>query len=201
VKNRGDAETYKAQIFKLLDADKTEIRFNSEWMTTNLARMVFVRLASHITVKQILERDDFAKRLEQEVLLPCTSCFTPHPGLRLVALEADVELEDGSKIQPANGRGLAARVRAGVADSRDHAFVGRDRRRSEDVQSLGITSASRTSAGNFWQGYVDIGRVDVAYYELLTDLTPAAINRMRLDVALSHLTLGRQRWISPKDHH
>src|SRR5436309_10601970 len=59
-----NAETYKKQIFKLLDADKTEIRFNSEWMYP-MDAVGLVRLASHITVKQILERDDFDQRLSE----------------------------------------------------------------------------------------------------------------------------------------
>lgn len=87
-----NAETYKRQIFKLLDPDKTEIRFNSEWMD-KLGAAGFVRLASHVTVKQILERDDFAKRLMQEkpialheLLYPLTQAYDS------VALEADVEL-------------------------------------------------------------------------------------------------------------
>src|SRR3989449_6741770 len=58
-----NAETYKQQIFKLLDPEKTEIRFNSEWMG-KLGADGFVRLASHVTVRQILERDDFHQRLE-----------------------------------------------------------------------------------------------------------------------------------------
>src|SRR3989449_5754696 len=60
-----NAETYKKQIFKLLDPEKTEIRFNSEWMD-KLGADGFVRLASHVTVKQILERDDFATRVREE---------------------------------------------------------------------------------------------------------------------------------------
>ena len=87
-----NAETYKRQIFKLLDPDKTEIRFNSEWMD-KLGSDGFVRLASHVTVKQILERDDFAKRLTEEkpvalheLLYPLTQAYDS------VALEADVEL-------------------------------------------------------------------------------------------------------------
>src|SRR2546422_10852051 len=60
-----NAETYKQQIFKLLDPVRTEIRFNSEWMD-KLGSDGFIRLASHGTVKQILERDDFAKRLTEE---------------------------------------------------------------------------------------------------------------------------------------
>lgn len=87
-----NAETYKRQIFKLLDPDKTEIRFNSEWMD-QLGAAGFIRLASHVTVKQILERDDFAKRLKEEkpialheLLYPLTQAYDS------VALEADVEL-------------------------------------------------------------------------------------------------------------
>jgi len=87
-----NAETYKSQIFKLLDPDQTEIRFNSEWMD-RLGADGFVKLASHVTVRQILERDDFAKRLQQEkpialheLLYPLTQAYDS------VALEADVEL-------------------------------------------------------------------------------------------------------------
>jgi tyrosyl-tRNA synthetase len=87
-----NAETYKRQIFKLLDPDKTEIRFNSEWMD-KFDAYSFVRLAARTTVKQILERDDFRKRLSEErpialheLLYPLTQAYDS------VALEADVEL-------------------------------------------------------------------------------------------------------------
>jgi tyrosyl-tRNA synthetase len=87
-----NAETYKSQIFKLLDPVKTEIRFNSEWMD-KVGADGFIRLASHVTVKQILERDDFSKRLDEErpialheLLYPLTQAYDS------VALEADVEL-------------------------------------------------------------------------------------------------------------
>jgi tyrosyl-tRNA synthetase len=87
-----NAETYKQQIFKLLDPAKTEIRFNAEWMD-KLGSDGFIRLASHVTIKQILERDDFSKRLAEErpialheLLYPLTQAYDS------VALEADVEL-------------------------------------------------------------------------------------------------------------
>ncbi|HSS21940.1 MAG TPA: tyrosine--tRNA ligase [Pyrinomonadaceae bacterium] len=87
-----NAETYKKQIFKLLDPGKTDIRFNSEWMD-RLGADGFIKLASHVTVKQILERDDFAKRLKDEkpialheLLYPLTQAYDS------VALQADVEL-------------------------------------------------------------------------------------------------------------
>jgi tyrosyl-tRNA synthetase len=87
-----NAETYKAQIFKLLDPKKTEIRFNSEWMD-KLGSAGFVRLASHITVKQILERDDFQKRLAEERPIALHELLYPLvQGYDSVALEADVEL-------------------------------------------------------------------------------------------------------------
>lgn len=87
-----NAETYKRQIFKLLDPDRTEMRFNSEWMD-KLGSDGFIRLASHVTVKQILERDDFQKRLAEERPLALHELLYPlTQGYDSVALEADVEL-------------------------------------------------------------------------------------------------------------
>src|ERR671917_13192 len=87
-----NAETYKKQIFKLLDPEKTVIEFNGRWMDA-LGADGFVRLASHVTVKQILERDDFQKRLSEErpvalheLLYPLTQAYDS------VALKADVEI-------------------------------------------------------------------------------------------------------------
>lgn len=87
-----NAETYKTQIFKLLDPEKTEIRFNSEWMEKFTASD-FVRLTSKTTVKQILERDDFEKRMSEEKPIALHELLYPLvQGYDSVALEADVEL-------------------------------------------------------------------------------------------------------------
>jgi tyrosyl-tRNA synthetase len=87
-----NAETYKTQIFKLLDPEKTEIRFNSEWMDA-LGADGFVRLAARVTVKQILERDDFEKRLAEERPIALHELLYPLvQGYDSVALKADVEL-------------------------------------------------------------------------------------------------------------
>jgi tyrosyl-tRNA synthetase len=86
------AETYKAQIYKLLDPAQTEIRFNSEWMD-KLGSEGFIRLAMHVTVKQILERDDFQKRLAEEKPIALHELLYPLvQAYDSVALEADVEL-------------------------------------------------------------------------------------------------------------
>ena len=87
-----NAETYKTQIYKLLDPEKTEIRFNSEWMDKYSAAD-FVKLCSRVTVKQILERDDFEKRLREERPISLHELLYPlTQGYDSVALEADVEL-------------------------------------------------------------------------------------------------------------
>lgn len=87
-----NAETYKAQIFKLLDPEKTVVDFNSRWMD-GLGSDGFIRLASHVTVKQILERDDFQKRLKEEKPIALHELLYPLvQGYDSVALEADVEL-------------------------------------------------------------------------------------------------------------
>ncbi|MEO8573059.1 MAG: tyrosine--tRNA ligase [Pyrinomonadaceae bacterium] len=87
-----NAETYKAQMFRLLDPGKTEIRFNGEWMDKFTAAD-FVKLAAKTTVKQILERDDFTKRMTDEKPISLHELLYPLvQGYDSVALEADVEL-------------------------------------------------------------------------------------------------------------
>src|SRR5215208_2916689 len=87
-----NAETYKQQIYKLLDPEKTVVDFNSRWMNT-LGSAGFLRLAAHVTVRQILERDDFQQRLEANRPLALHEVMYPLVmGYDSVALEADVEL-------------------------------------------------------------------------------------------------------------
>ena len=176
-----NAETYKKQIFKLLDPDRTEIRFNSEWMG-GLGSDGFIRLASHVTVKQILERDDFQKRLAEErpvalheLLYPLTQAYDS------VALKADVEL--------------------GGTDQKFNLLVGRNLQREykQEPQAVitmpllegtdGVQKMSK-SLGN----YIGIDEAPQEifgkimsisdelmwrYYELLTDLRAEEIAAMR----------------------
>jgi tyrosyl-tRNA synthetase len=87
-----NAETYETQIFKLLDPQKTEIRFNSQWMN-RFGAADFVRLCSRVTVKQILERDDFEKRMREEKPISLHELlYSLVQGYDSVALESDVEL-------------------------------------------------------------------------------------------------------------
>lgn len=179
-----NAETYKQQIFKLLDPEKTVIDFNSRWMDT-LGSAGFLRLASHVTVRQILERDDFQQRLEtnrplalHEVMYPLVMAYDS------VALAADVEL--------------------GGTDQKFNLLMGRNLQREYGQESQvaiitpllegtdGVQKMSK-SLGN----YIGIneppqeifGKVmsisdDVMwrYYELCTDLSIAEIAALRENV-------------------
>ncbi len=87
-----NAETYKEQIFKVLDPVKTVIRFNSEWLGA-LSIYDFMELASRQTVARMLERDDFKKRFQNETDISILEFFYPLlQGYDSVALKADVEL-------------------------------------------------------------------------------------------------------------
>jgi tyrosyl-tRNA synthetase len=87
-----NAETYKAQVFKILDAQKTVIDFNRRWFAKFTADD-FIRLAAKYTVSQMLERDDFHKRFLEEKPIAVHELLYPlAQGYDSVALEADVEL-------------------------------------------------------------------------------------------------------------
>jgi len=86
------ARTYQQQVFKVLDESKTEVRYNSEWLG-KLGYEQTIRLASHFTVSQMLERDEFHKRFQAEQPISLHELLYPlMQGYDSVALEADVEL-------------------------------------------------------------------------------------------------------------
>jgi tyrosyl-tRNA synthetase len=87
-----NAKTYQEQVFKILDKDRTEVRFNSEWLD-KLGYEGVVRVASHFTVSQMLERDEFHKRYQAEQPIGLHEFLYPvMQGYDSVALECDVEL-------------------------------------------------------------------------------------------------------------
>jgi tyrosyl-tRNA synthetase len=87
-----NAATYKEQIFKILDPSRTEVRFNSEWLS-GLPIEEMVRIAAQMTVARMLERDDFRRRYEGERPISIHEFLYPlFQGYDSVALRADVEL-------------------------------------------------------------------------------------------------------------
>jgi tyrosyl-tRNA synthetase len=176
-----NAETYKTQIFKLLDPAQTEIRFNSEWMD-KIGADGFVRLAAHVTVKQILERDDFTKRLADErpislheLLYPLTQAYDS------VALEADVEL--GGTDQKFNL--LMARNLQREYEQEAQACVVMPLLEGTDgvqkmSKSLGNYIGINEPPPEMFGKIMSISdELMWRYYELLTDLRPDEITRLR----------------------
>ena len=87
-----NAKTYQEQVFRILDKDKTEVRWNSEWLD-KLRYADFVKLMAQFTVSQMLEREDFHKRFNEEEPIALHELMYPiAQGYDSVALECDVEL-------------------------------------------------------------------------------------------------------------
>ena len=176
-----NAETYKAQVFKILDREKTEVRFNSEWLD-KLGYEGIIRLAAKFTVSQMLEREDFHKRFMEEKPIALHELLYPlAQGYDSVALEADVEL--------------------GGTDQKFNLLMGRELQRDYDqppqivltmpllegtdgVQKMsksygnyiGITEAPQEMFGKVMSISDELMW---RYYELLTDVSMAEIERMK----------------------
>lgn len=87
-----NAKTYEEQIFKVLDKDKTEVRFNSEWLS-KLSFEETIKLAATMTVARMLEREEFKKRYENQVPISVHEFFYPlMQGYDSVSIHADIEL-------------------------------------------------------------------------------------------------------------
>lgn len=176
-----NAETYKAQVFKILDPQKTVIDFNRRWFGEFTADD-FVRLMAKYTVSQLLEREDFHKRFQDEKPISMHELLYPLvQGYDSVALEADVEL--------------------GGTDQRFNLLVGRELQRAYGQESQvalttpilegldGVQKMSK-SLGNAigiheppLEMYGKIMSISDEmmwrYYELLTDVQVAEIEKMK----------------------
>ncbi len=179
-----NAETYKQQVFKILDPTRTEVRFNSEWLG-KLTGEEIIRLCGQYTVARLIEREDFRKRLESnqpislhELLYPMLQAYDS------VALKADVELGGtdqkfnllvGREIQRAYGQPSQILVMTPI-------LVGLDgvQRMSKSLGNyVGINEPPAEMLGKL----MSISDETMwSYYELLTDLEPAQIAQLRKDV-------------------
>ncbi|HMF57806.1 MAG TPA: tyrosine--tRNA ligase [Pyrinomonadaceae bacterium] len=176
-----NAETYKTQIFKLLDPEKTVIDFNSRWME-KLGAAGFVKLASHVTVRQILERDDFQQRLTDnrplalhEVLYPLVMAYDS------VALNSDVELGGtdqkfnllmGRNLQREYGQEPQVVITMPLLEGTDGV--------QKMSKSLGNYISINEPASEMFGKVMSISdNLMWRYYELLTDVSAEEIARMR----------------------
>ena len=180
-----NAETYKQQIFKILDPQITVIDFNSRWMS-KLGSEGFIRLASRYTVARILEREDFANRMKSQQPIALHELLYPLvQGYDSVALEADVEL--------------------GGTDQKFNLLVGRDLQREYGQESqivltmpllegldgvqkmskslgnyIGINEAPNEQFGKVMSISDDLM---FRYYELVTDVPLNEIHNLKQEIA------------------
>lgn len=180
-----NAKTYMAQVYKILDAHKTEVRFNSEWLG-KMKSEDWVRLAAKYTVSQMLERDDFHKRFQDEKPIAIHELLYPlAQAYDSVMLKADVEL--------------------GGTDQKFNLLVGREIQRHfgqesqivlttpilEGLDGVQKMSKSLNNAVGILEKPLDMyGKLmsisdDMMwrYWELLTDVSMGDIDKMRKDVA------------------
>lgn len=176
-----NAETYKRQMFKLLDPDKTELRFNGEWMDKFTAAD-FVRLCAKTTVKQILERDDFEKRLSEHQPISLHELLYPLvQGYDSVALRSDVEL--GGTDQKFNllmGRNLqrefAQEPQVIMTTPLLEGLDGVQKMSKSLDNYIGIDEPANEMFGKVMSISDDLMW---RYYELLTDLSPSDIENLK----------------------
>src|SRR6202522_1994158 len=180
-----NAKTYTAQVFKILDGARTEVRFNSEWLS-KLGFEGIIRLAAKFTVSQMLEREDFHKRFNQEQPISLYEMLYPlAQGYDSVALRADVEL--------------------GGTDQRFNLLIGRELQRHYDQpsqivlmtpiiegldgvqkmsKSLGNAIGIHEPAQEMYGKLMSISdELMWRYWIFLTDLRQSEVERMQSDVA------------------
>jgi tyrosyl-tRNA synthetase len=180
-----NAETYKSQIFKLLDPAKTEVRFNSEWLEP-LKFEDMIRLCSHYTVARLLERDDFSKRFKagtpisvHELLYPLAQAYDS------VALHCDVEMGGtdqkfnllvGREIQRDYGESPQIVATVPILEGID----GVEKMSKSKGNYIGITEPPE----QMFRKVMLIGDdLMYRYYELLTDMPMSEIESLRAGVA------------------
>jgi tyrosyl-tRNA synthetase len=202
-----NAETYKEQVFKILDSEKTEIRYNSEWLDA-LGFEGMIRLAAKFTVSQMLEREDFHKRFREEQPISVHELLYPMAqGYDSVALKCDVEL--------------------GGTDQKFNLMRGRDLQRDagqppqivlmtpileglDGVQkmskSLGNAIGIQEAPGEMYGKLMSISdELMWKYWTLLTDLRASEIAQMQGEVASGALHPMQAKknlaWAITRDFH
>ena len=181
---RQNAETYKEQVFKILDPDKTVVAFNSEWLSA-LGAEGLIRLASRYTVARMLERDDFARRFRGEQPISIHEFLYPlAQAYDSVAMKADFEL--GGTDQLFNllvGRhimreyGLEPQV--ALTMPLLEGLNGTDKMSKSLGNAVGVTDPPDEMFGKL-MSISDV--LTFRYYELLTDRTPTEIEALRRGV-------------------
>ena len=180
-----NARTYLAQVFKILSQSKTEIRHNSEWLA-KLKGEDWIRLAAKYTVSQMLEREDFHKRFLEEKPIALHELLYPlSQGYDSVALQADVELGGtdqkfnllvGRELQRAYGQESQVVLTMPILEGLD----GVQKMSKSLGNAIGIQEAPLQMYGKLMS---ISDEMMWRYWELLTDMQMADIEKTKADVA------------------
>src|SRR5437899_2869082 len=176
-----NAETYRTQVFKILDPKKTVIDFNRRWMG-KFTSDDFVRLTAKYTVSQLLEREDFHKRFQEEKPISVHELLYPLvQGYDSVALEADVELGGtdqkfnllvGREMQRAYGQESQVVLTTPILEGLDGV--------QKMSKSLGNAIGIQERPLDMYGKLMSISDAMMwRYYELLTDISIADIDKMK----------------------
>jgi tyrosyl-tRNA synthetase len=180
-----NAETYKAQVFRILSPEKTVVDFNSRWFSKFSAED-FIRLTAKYTVSQMLEREDFHKRFRDEKPIAMHELLYPlAQGYDSVALEADVELGGtdqkfnllvGRELQRAYGQESQVVLTTPILEGLDGV--------NKMSKSLGNAIGIHEPPLEMYGKVMSISdEMMWRYYELLTDVRVDAIAQMKADAA------------------
>src|SRR6201994_711907 len=176
-----NAVSYTEQVFQILDRTKTEVRFNSEWLD-KLGFEGVIRLAAQFTVPQILEREDFHKRFQEEKPIAVHELLYPlAQGYDSVALEADVELGGtdqkfnllvGRELQRAYGQESQVVLTTPILEGLDGV--------NKMSKSLGNAVGIHEPPLEMYGKIMSISdEMMWRYYELLTDVQLSEIEKMK----------------------
>jgi len=184
-----NAETYKTQAFKVLDREKTEVRFNSEWLS-KLGFADMIRLAASTTVSQIMEREDFTARYAAEQDISLHELLYPlAQGYDSVALQADVELGGtdqkfnllmGRRLQRKAGQPSQIVLMTPIIEGLD----GVQKMSKSLNNAVGVLD---TPFDMFTKLMTIPDAMIPRYYELLTDVLPSEIANIQAGIAAGTL--------------
>src|SRR5262250_1236565 len=180
-----NAETYKAQVFKILDPHKTVVDFNSRWLS-KMTSEDMVRLLAKFTVSQMLEREEFHKRFQEEKPIHMHELlYSICQGYDSVELEADVELGGtdqkfnllmGRQLQKDYGQPSQIILTMPILEGTD----GVQKMSKSYGNYIGINEPPQEIYGKVMSISDDLMW---RYYELLTDVSTRSIEQMKADVA------------------
>jgi tyrosyl-tRNA synthetase len=179
-----NAETYKEQVFEILDRERTEVRYNSEWLD-KLSYYDMVKLMAQFTVSQMLEREDFHKRFNEEQPIALHELIYPiAQGYDSVALECDVELGGtDQKFNLMRGRDLQKHFRQAQQIVLMMPIIEGMDGVQKMSKSLGNAIGVHEPAGEMYGKLMSISdELMWRYWTLLTDLRTSEIRAMQEQV-------------------